>query len=89
MMFAWMSATGVVPTISKSKPLPFQRLLVTINRDILKPEVGHRTDFRYPAVFAVERARKRDKGRTPIRERGTRAPTPKWRFLRHRPRLSP
>jgi len=65
MVFAWMSATGVVPTISKSKPLPFQRLLVTINRDILKAEVRHPTDFRYPAVFAVERARKRDKGENP------------------------
>jgi hypothetical protein len=65
MLFAWMSATGVVPTISKSKPLPFQRLLVTINRDILKAEVRHPTDFRYPAVFAVERARKRDKGENP------------------------
>jgi hypothetical protein len=62
MMFAWMSATGVVPTISKSKPLPFQRLLATINRDLLKAEVRHPTDFRYPAVFAADRARKRDKG---------------------------
>ena len=63
MMFAWMSATGVVPTISKSKPLPFQRLLATINRDILKAEVRHPADFRYPAVFAA--ARKRDKGENP------------------------
>ena len=65
MMLAWMSATGVVPTISKSKPLPFQRLLATINREILRPEIRHRTDFRSPAVFAVERARKRMKGKNP------------------------
>ena len=65
MMLAWMSATGVVPTISKSKPLPFQRLMATINRDILKAEVRHPTDFRYPAVFAADRARKRDKGENP------------------------
>ena len=66
MVFAWMSATGNVPTISKSKPLPFQRLLAKVNRDILKPEIRHRTDFRYPAVSAVDRARKkRDKGENP------------------------
>jgi hypothetical protein len=65
MMFAWMSATGAVPTISKSKPLPFQRLLARVNRDILKPEIRHRTDFRYPAVFAVDRARKTRQGREP------------------------
>ena len=39
MMFAWMSATGVRPTISKSKPLAFQRLLATINQEIFEPEI--------------------------------------------------
>ena len=65
MVVAWMSATGTAPTISKSKPLPFQRLLARVNRDILKPEIRHRTDFRYPAVFAVDRARKTRQGREP------------------------
>jgi len=65
MVVAWMSATGTIPTISKSKPLPFQRLLAKVNRDILRPEIRHRTDFRYPAVLAVDRARKTRKGREP------------------------
>jgi hypothetical protein len=65
MVFAWMSATGDVPTISKSKPLPFQLLLARVNRDILKPEIRHRTDFRYPAVCAVNRARKARQGLEP------------------------
>jgi hypothetical protein len=66
MVYAWMSATGTVPTISKSKPLAFQRLLATINRDILETELRHRTDFRSPAVLAAERARKRCKGKNPL-----------------------
>jgi hypothetical protein len=65
MVVAWMSATGEVPTISKSKPLPFQQLLSTINRKILKPEIKHETDFRYPAVRAANRARRRMKGENP------------------------
>jgi hypothetical protein len=66
MVFAWMSATGAVPTISKSKkPLPFQRLLATINREILRPEIRHKTDFRSPAVVAAGRARSRMRGKTP------------------------
>ncbi len=65
MVFAWMSATGAVPTISKSRPLPFQQLLATINREILRPEIRHKTDFRYPAVLAAERARRRMKGKNP------------------------
>jgi hypothetical protein len=66
MVFAWMSATGAVPPISKSKrPSVFQRLLATINREILKPETMHRTDFRSPAVVAAERARKRYMGKNP------------------------
>jgi hypothetical protein len=40
-------------------------MLATINRDILKPEIRHRTDFRYHAVFAVDRARKTREGRDP------------------------
>ena len=56
MVLAWMSATGAVPTISKSKPLPFQLLMATINREILKPEIRHSTDFRSHAVLAVGRA---------------------------------
>ena len=68
MVFAWMSATGVVPTISKSKtPLPFQRLLATINREILGLEIKHKTDFPFPAVLAAERARRRMKGENPRR----------------------
>jgi hypothetical protein len=66
MVFAWRSATGAIPTISKSKrPSAFQRLLATINREILKPETRHRTDFRSPAVVAAERARKRYMGKNP------------------------
>ena len=65
MVFAWMSATGAVPTISKSRPLPFQQLLATINREILRPEVRHKTDFRSAAVLAAERARRRMRGKNP------------------------
>jgi hypothetical protein len=65
MVFAWKSATGAIPTISKSKPLPFQRLLATINREILEPEIRHRTDFQYPAVRAADMSRKREKGEIP------------------------
>ena len=66
MMFAWMSATGAAPTISKSKPLPFQRLLARVNRDLIEPEIRHPTDFRYHAVsIVVERARKTRQGREP------------------------
>ena len=44
MMFAWMSATGVRPTYSKSKsrPSPFQRLLATINQEISNLRSGRR-----------------------------------------------
>jgi len=76
MVFAWMSATGDVPTISKSKPLPFQRLLKTINQEIfepelrhngkiLRPEIRHKTDFQSAAVLAAGRAHRRMKGKTP------------------------
>ena len=65
MVFAWMFATGAVPTISKSKPLPFQQLLTTVNREIIRPEIRHRTDFQSAAVLAAERARRRVKGKTP------------------------
>jgi hypothetical protein len=67
MVIAWMSATGAVPTISKSKPLPFQRLLATINREILRSETRHKTDFQSAAVVAADRARRRLKGKTPRR----------------------
>ncbi len=66
MVAAWMSATGEVPTISKSKrPLPFQQLLATINREILRCEIRHKTDFRSAAVLAADKARRRMKGKTP------------------------
>jgi hypothetical protein len=65
MVFAWMSATGVVPTISKSRSLAFQQLLATINRKILRPEIKHKTDFQSQAVRAADRARRRIKGNSP------------------------
>jgi len=60
MAFAWMSATGEPPTVSKDKPnsqSAFLQLLATINRDILKDEIKHRTDFRSHAFFAAKRVR--------------------------------
>jgi hypothetical protein len=66
MVVAWMSATGAVPTISKSKkPLPFQQLLAAINCELLRPEIRHKTNFRSAAVVAADRARRRLTGKNP------------------------
>lgn len=70
MVLAWRSATGALPSYSKSKTKPsaFQRLLKTINREIFEPEIRSRTDFRHHAVSAVDRAHKRAKGTGYVRE---------------------
>jgi hypothetical protein len=45
--------------------LAFQQLLKMINRDILKPEIRHRSDFQHHAISAVGRARKLREGQDP------------------------
>ena len=71
MVLAWKSATGALPPYSKSKTKPsaFQRLMATINRELIEPnEIRSRTDFQHHAVSAVDRAHKRAKGASSVRE---------------------
>ena len=84
MVFAWKSATGALPTYSKSKsrPLPFQRLLKTINRELIEPdEIRHQTDFQHPAVLPpLTGPVNATRARTPVREWGESRPNSEIAF---------